>query len=302
MHTRSLNRRSMLAASAASIASCAIAVPHSLGRDDQHKAQEKSRPSPAEIARIRLLTAPSDVVRTVPLKSATPVHGLAATKHLTYYNGPLLPAVEVAVIFWGSAWQQSPLQATVGQLNDFFDFILTSSLIDQLAEYSAGGMTIGHGRRTGSTTITSPAPPSTLPDSAAQDFLKQQISAGQLPQPNANTLYFLYLPPGVTLTMGGGSSCVNYCGYHYDINGTIYYALMPYLDCDPCLGGLTTFNALTLVSSHELCEAITDPVPGAGWYDFGSNAEIGDLCAWKAKQVGAYTVQQEWSNQANTCV
>jgi hypothetical protein len=41
---------------------------------------------------------------------------------------------------------------------------------------------------------------------------------------------------------------------------------------------LAAIDALTGTSSHELCEAITDPVPGASWYD-DHNGEIGDI-AW----------------------
>jgi len=76
---------------------------------------------------------------------------------------------------------------------------------------------------------------------------------------------------------------------------------MPYPGCAGCTGGLSTLDALTSTSSHELCEAITDPIPGQGWYD-DANGEIGDICAWKTKKVGAYTVQLEWSNKANQCV
>jgi hypothetical protein len=60
-------------------------------------------------------------------------------------------------------------------------------------------------------------------------------------------------------------------------------------------------DAMTLTSSHELCESITDPVPGQGWYD-DANGEIGDICAWQAKTVAGFTVQKEWSNKANACV
>jgi hypothetical protein len=76
---------------------------------------------------------------------------------------------------------------------------------------------------------------------------------------------------------------------------------MPYPGCSGCLGGLTVLNALTATSSHELCEAITDPVPGTGWYD-DTQGEIGDICAWQFKQVDGYTVQLEWSNKQNQCV
>jgi hypothetical protein len=111
----------------------------------------------------------------------------------------------------------------------------------------------------------------------------------------------VFLPPGITLSFDAGTSCSNFCGYHSDINGSIFYAVMPYPDCAGCTGSLSVTDALTSTSSHELCEAITDPVPGQGWYD-DQNGEIGDICAWKIKKLGAYTVQLEWSNRAGQCV
>jgi hypothetical protein len=94
---------------------------------------------------------------------------------------------------------------------------------------------------------------------------------------------------------------VNFCGYHSDIDGKIFYAVMPYPDCAGCTGGMVALDALTTASSHELCEAITDPIPGQGWYD-DQNGEIGDICAWQTKRLGPYTVQLEWSNTAGRCV
>lgn len=122
-----------------------------------------------------------------------------------------------------------------------------------------------------------------------------------MPQPTRNSLYFVYLPPGVAVVQGGSKSCQAFCGYHDAINNQIFYAAMPYPGCAGCLGGLQTLDALTSTSSHELCEAITDPVPGQGWYD-DNNGEIGDICAWKTEKVGQYTVQLEWSNKNNKCM
>ena len=73
---------------------------------------------------------------------------------------------------------------------------------------------------------------------------------------------------------------------------------MPFPDCSGCLGGSATLDALTSTSSHELCEAITDPVPGQGWYD-DANGEIGDICAWQTRKLAGWTVQLEWSNRLN---
>jgi hypothetical protein len=63
---------------------------------------------------------------------------------------------------------------------------------------------------------------------------------------------------------------------------------------------MSKLDALTSTSSHELCEAITDPVPGQGWYD-DMHGEIGDICAWQTKKLGDYMVQLEWSNKDGTC-
>jgi len=75
---------------------------------------------------------------------------------------------------------------------------------------------------------------------------------------------------------------------------------MPFPNCAGCLGGMTNLDALTSTSSHELCEAITDPLPGQGRYD-DTHGEIGDICAWQTKKLGNYTVQLEWSNQDASC-
>ena len=144
-------------------------------------------------------------------------------------------------------------------------------------------------------------PGPSIVDSDIQQMLSDGISNSTFPQPTPNMLYFVYLPKGTTVTQGGASSCQTFCGYHDTINGQIFYAVMPYPDCAGCTGNLSVFDALTVTSSHELCEAVTDPIPGQGWYD-QNKGEIGDICAWQFKQIGNYTVQMEWSNNANSCV
>ena len=248
-----------------------------------------------------------DPIRIVPLHTSdelgTPAHGAAApaTAELVYNGGPLLPAVEVFTVFWGESWQAGAGAALATQLNDFFDFVLTSELIDQLAEYNITEATIGHGTRTGTTMVTEPALGTSVTDAAIQQTLQQWIDDGTVPAADANTLYFLYLPPNVAVALGGSRSCQAFCGYHSDVGGNVFYAVMPYPGCTGCAGGLALLDALTSTSSHELCEAITDPVAGQGWYD-QHNGEIGDICAWQTKQLGSYTVQLEWSNEQGRCV
>ncbi len=257
----------------------------------------------------RVVADSSDPIKIVPLHlpggEATPVVELAAAAaaappHLVYNNGPLLESVQVFTVFWGPGWQQQqPLMQTV---NAFFDYVLTSPLMDQLAEYNVPKYTIGHGKRIGTTMLPSPVPHLSVTDTAIRHLLQQEIANNsQFPAASPNTLYFVYVQPGVRVVQGGSSSCQAFCGYHDQINGQIFYAVMPYPGCSGCTGGLNAQDALTSTSSHELCEAITDAIPGQGWYD-SANGEIGDICAWKTKQLGQYAVQLEWSNQENSCV
>jgi hypothetical protein len=71
-------------------------------------------------------------------------------------------------------------------------------------------------------------------------------------------------------------------------------------ECSCPKDGLKTLDALTSTSSHELIEAITDRVPGQGWYD-NANGEIGDICAWQTRRLDKYMIQLEWSNSSNSC-
>jgi hypothetical protein len=241
-------------------------------------------------------------IRVVPLHRPEAAGVAAAVApQLTYRGGPLLTSVEVVTVFWGAEWNQSPQSVVMKNMNLFFDYILTSALMDQLGEYSVPGENIGHGARAGTTILTSPAPSASVQDSTIQQLLQQEIASKNLPAPNPNSLYFIFLPPGVKVVQGGSASCQDFCGYHDSASGNIFYAVMPYPSCSGCTGGLTVADALTSTSSHELCEAITDPVPGQGWYD-DNNGEIGDICAWKTRILGGYTIQLEWSNHAGSCV
>src|SRR5437879_3127155 len=141
---------------------------------------------------------PTDLYHPIRIVPLHPGKAIAAAPQapakLTYRNGPLLTSVQVFTIFWGAEWNSAPQSAVVPKINEFFDFILSSQLMDQLPEYSVPGQTISHGLLVGTVTLTSPVPGKAVDDSAIQKLLQQEISGGALPASTPNTLYFVFLP------------------------------------------------------------------------------------------------------------
>jgi len=181
--------------------------------------------------------SPNEYIKVVPLHSPEPSLAAPAAAHLMYSGGPLLTNVQFYTVFWGKKWSAEPGAGMAAKLNAFYKAILVSPLIDQLAEYSVPGKSIGHGTLVGSKVITANAPAASVTDSTTRTQLKAWIGARTVPATTANTLYFIYLDPGIASIMGGSKSCSSYCGYH-DAVGKVYYAVMPYPSCAGCLGGL----------------------------------------------------------------
>ena len=164
---------------------------------------------------------------------------------LQYHGGDVIGSVQVQPIFWGQAWQSNANSQLITQINSFFDRILQSTLMDMLGEYSTPSTRIQRGSRLPSVTITPPTtadPPATIADTQIQTTLQNWIAPpNAVPAPTANTLYFIYLPPGTTVTVVFNkttfTSCAatnSICGYHSSIPSTkIFYAVIP-LDMSSC--------------------------------------------------------------------
>src|SRR5690348_12376126 len=112
---------------------------------------------------------PPSPIRIVPLR--TDALAPVATARLTYRGGPLLSSAQVFLFFWGDMWPQEPQATLMKTVSDFFDYVLTSPLMDQLAEYDVQGYTIGHGARTGAIAVTT-APPASVADADVVRFVR----------------------------------------------------------------------------------------------------------------------------------
>lgn len=250
-----------------------------------------------------------------------PVPEAAATAraHLMDYGGPVLANVKVVAVLWGDG-----VESTVGQkIGGFYKALVASPYFTWLSEYDTASQKIGKGTLAGTVTIAPHGARKTLLDAQIEKELAAQIKSGKLPAPDADTLFMVHFPPGVSISMGGSSSCQSggFCGYHsaFKRGGKrIAYAVIPDMSagsgCDTgCGSGAVPFDVVTSVSSHELVEATTDPEVGLAtglaaplaWYD-EKNGEIGDICNGKSGKLRAksatFTVQKQWSNAARACV
>jgi hypothetical protein len=139
---------------------------------------------------------------------------------------------------------------------------------------------------------------SSISDSQIQTYLSAYLDAHGA---SSSTLYGIFFPAGTKVTLSGGASCTSFCGYHnhFGYNGQqIKYAVFPYPNCSGCvLSGLTAADMLTIVGSHEIREAVTDPELNA-WYD-RRGYEGDDKCVWHnlyRMTTGGFYVQPEYSN------
>lgn len=256
-----------------------------------------------------------------PGLSHAPARNAAGTATVQYFGGTVTANAKVYVVWWGNpAKINSAVTAAHGGIADFFAGVTNSSFMDWLNEYntnipvqagshtgSAGtGQRIGRGNYAGALTLTN-IPSGNVTDAQIQSTLDQAFVAGTLPPPDDNTLYAIYFPPGVTISLGGASSCSSFGAYHEATIETqrhdAYYLVMP--DCG------SSFNGWTSVSTHELVEAMTDNLPTPAnspnypqaWNDL-MGSEVGDLCnssGTVATPLGTFTVQNIWDERTQGC-
>jgi hypothetical protein len=253
---------------------------------------------------------------------------------INYHGGNVLTHVQVTAIFYGQQWQtDSTLQQLTTKVDQFFQYITQSSYMDMLSEYYeqmpfVGQIAVGRGNYQGHL-VDSVSPQDQSLDSI-QGMLDAFRQSGSIHPDSWQTLYFVFTPPGVRVKNGDGTFNTDpdpygwggrhnsfYDKYYTDSQGLnhgqqINYAVIPYPSNTQDL-----FASLTLISSHELAEAVTDPDAidssslsntnlqglGDGWTTDGrsQNQEIGDLAEGSNLKYGllnGYYVQAEWSNKA----
>lgn len=235
---------------------------------------------------------------------------------MLYYGGSVFTSVKVQNVIWGPDVPAT----TVNGVPAFAAAIVDSTYVDQMAQYNTKGATavnghkttkqkIGRGTYIGQTQITPKNTSTSITDADVQAEIKFQIKKGHLPPADLNTLYMVYFPASVTITLDGLTSCQDFGAYHFASNDTalskknIFYAVEPACNF--------SFSNITFIAAHEFAEATTDNVPTPGsfpdfpqaWND-ANGFEIADKCGGSGTlTAGAshWTVTQYWSNTVGHC-
>jgi hypothetical protein len=249
----------------------------------------------------------------------------AAADNLAYFGGPLIQSVQIEPIFLKDSGTGKVDSASFqASIDAYFNAITTDSFIPSLVSpysvpadfhgHSNPAYTISTGSKGADDVGVSITPNGTVGRRSVSDtqftsIILSEIRAGHTAANNANTLYFLFTPPGDAVTAGSSNSIDDFFGYHsaFPSGSTwCYYAVIPDQSITGPNGnysgyGLTTLQGEEVVSSHEMAEAITDPVLASGfigWQNpkFGGDGEVGDLAANETYTLDGNQVQSLWSN------
>lgn len=220
---------------------------------------------------------------------------------ITYHGGALLPHVQAENLYLGSKWNQSGGIQSAKYLQGFTSTLVNSSYMDALTRAGYG---VGRGS-TWAGSILNYNLNQWVTDGQIRYGIQQAINNGHAAQPGSNSLYVVFVQPGTAVQAADGETSVrDFAGYHSFFVGRdaaghqryIVYAVIAYpggINGAPQKYGYSNEAAqLTDVASHEIAEAVTDPLSN-GWYDnrWGLGGEIGDITNSYHQYFGGYYVQ-----------
>jgi hypothetical protein len=260
-------------------------------------------PAPASIR------SPHDTQPTDAPRGFTTYPASYGSGNLNNHGGHEIPMAGFFAIYWNPAVANSAgSQGSSTLQTQVYNFVSAFSNRNDytiITQYSAND-TISPILAWAGDYVDSRATQSSFSDSKVRSYIASLFDSGVVTA-DANTVFGVYFPSGMKITTQGGTSCSAFCGYHghFGYNGQdIKYAVFPYTNCRACsLPGKAVADILTIVTSHEIREAVTDPDLNA-WYD-SVGYEADDKCAWHnlyQTATGHYWVQPEYSNADRGCV
>jgi hypothetical protein len=261
---------------------------------------------------------------------------------MAYHGGPVIPNVQVEAVYLGSAWAYNPSDpntwarlADRANMDGFLKDIVQSSYMSGLSQYygympgysALGWVFPGKGQFVKDDVVNVNLGAGPVSEGTVENYLLQEMITGRLDRPDANKLYVVIMPPGVAeagdLGSGGGhhsTFSVPWLPGAGLFGGQAHFATIEHglsgFTPEALNVSVTPFQKMTLVTSHELAEAVTDPELNAwygtytNWYGGSTTGEIGDVTQDLIGPYGngalsyedGYLVQKYWSNNDNTSI
>ena len=171
----------------------------------------------------------------------------AATSTVTGQSATIHGPRQVSV-FYGGGWADANVRAGESQLTNLL-VNANSGNQSEMAKSSVRGVESRDAYVEDFTDLSA----TTLTDLGLQRQLQTWIASGAVPKPKSNTVYVVYLGPGVKSTLKAKVGGTDYLGYyslvHLDV-GNIVYAVVPY-DAD--------VNREQQTATRLVIEAAIDP-------------------------------------------
>jgi hypothetical protein len=229
-----------------------------------------------------------------------PLGGCPSTA-VSPHGGAIGTADPVQLLFWGSAWQTSPLAQLANTFVAQVQSILSGPYMSGLRQYGVKRCPFG-----GALIVTSPNPPfapNTFSDQNIQGVIQPLIDQGTFPEPDepgGRNLYFVIMPPNTQYSPPPGQPPARGAHNFFSTGSGIdpdkaWYAWV----------GNQPLNQMNSTFCHELAEMCTNP-EGDNWFINGAGSgcnEIGDLCnAVDGPLLNGVNVESYWSIFDNACL
>lgn len=185
------------------------------------------------------------------------------------------------------------------------NYVARSASYAVMAEYGVTNTSVT------SAVVLSTSPASSVTDTEIQALIQARVSDGTFPSADGKTVYILFYPQATTISRSTSKSCVDFAAYHGWTKVGLQDA--PYAVIPQCSASSlpSTLPSLTVSTSHEITEAVTDPIglslfemndPYSLWFAPFSGNEVADMCEWLSDfavtEVGIGTSARIWSNVA----
>lgn len=262
-------------------------------------------------------------------------------------RGWVLDHPDIHNIFWDSDWSKhNPWSRHA--VNEATLQLIQNGYFGSLHQYGVGTPTLGGSHDSAAAPECDVFGGATAPRQLTSARLFEWITCvashlhTQSRVPASDDLYVVFLPTRTTLvdgpTIGSFSigpitlpgltiplsqACTAYTGYHFfgiSARGPFAYVVIPSACAQSPQAQQTSYEALTGAMSHELVEAMVDPIVTQGWIDDAysgaslfTRAEAADLClsqaTTQANLIGSNAITGDfvqksfyWSNSSNGCV